>query len=119
MSKATNHIIIPAGKPKHWKRLRLPPSYIANIYNQFLVWKGFGSYLEVWVDPQGNSEVSIKYADMQGETPETGRKYLIEFNMDDGRVYLECKVEKVKAIEKAYSLFMTSNQPPTSWVNKK
>lgn len=117
MSKATNHIIVPIKAPKSFKQMRLPGSYIANLYNQFAIKLGSGRHVHVEVDPSHNSKVRIGYIELD-VPPEKGKKYMIEIKLDDGNLYLECRAESHQAQGKGYSLLLISNQPPRTWLSK-
>ena len=117
MSKGSNHIINPIKPPKAFKSLRLPPSYLAALYNQFAVKLGTGKHIFVKVDPMGNSRVHVGYIELDAP-PDKGKKYMIEIKMDDGNLYLECRTESHQAQGRGYSLVLTSNQPPRTWLSK-
>lgn len=117
MSKGSNHIINPIKAPKHIKQMRLPPSYKANLYNQFAMKVGTGQHIYVKVDPLGHSRVHVGYIELE-HAPDKGKKYIIEIKLDDGNIYLECRSESHQQQGRGYSIVLTSKQPPRTWLSK-
>lgn len=118
MSKASNKIIIGEAPPKRFKHASLPESYRATLYNQFAQVMGKGHNVDIRVDPEGNSIIKIGKIDLESP-PEQNKKYVIGVDLDDGAIYLECKMLRyMKAGAISYQILFSSNQPPRSWINK-
>lgn len=118
MSKASNYIIIDTGPPKRFKEASLPESYKATMYNQFAMVLGKGHNVDIRVDPEGNSMISIGRIEL-ASPPEMSKKYVIGVDLDDGSIYLECKMLRyIKMGAITYRIILTSNQPPKTWINK-
>lgn len=118
MTKASNYIIITEAPPKRFKEASLPEVYKATLFNQFAMVMGKGHNVDIRVDPEGNSMISIGRIDL-ASPPETSKKYVIGVDLEDGSIYLECRLLRfIKMGAVTYRIILSSDQPPKTWINK-